>query len=611
MEIRTDQIYYLEKGCDFLKILEYPFDSQMILNKHKRIKRQLLSETNITSEIKIAILCGSTIGEMQNVLELFLLNHGIKAVFFQGDYNRYYEDSVFENTKLAEFAPDFIYLHISCKNISAFTDRRGLDAFPKADEVFKHFQLVIEKAKEHYHCSVIVNNFEMLPYRVMGNSDCWSEYGELNLIHEVNQKLYQYVRNTNHVYMNDLNYEAAMFGLEKWHDNSLWYIYKYPFSLDAIPYVAFNIANIIKSIQGKNQKLIITDLDNTLWGGVIGDDGIENIKLGIETAAGMAYQEFQKYLRKISDRGIALTICSKNEKAIALKGLHHPASTLHEEDFVSIIANWVPKSVNVKRILREINLTQDSAVFLDDNRAEREEVKNELGKLIVPEFTKIDCYRDILDRSGYFEITGLTDADKNRRQYYQQNELSKEELELFTDYGEYLDSLTMTAYFDDIHEKNIIRVTQLLNRTNQFNLTGKRFSEEALMDYLKENEHIGICGRLTDKFGDKGITTVVLLEVNGTGLVITNWVMSCRVFKREFELAVFDKIVETAASLKLDKLIGTYVPTENNKPVMDLYQKLGFVKKGEREKEIDWVLENITITEKKNKHLKVKAELHD
>lgn len=608
MEIRIGLIYYLEKGCENLKILEYPFDSQMILNKLKRLKRELLSEKEITSKIKIAILSGSTIGEMQNVLELFLLNHGIKAEFFQGDYNRYYEDTVFKNTALTEFNPDFIYLHITCKNISGYTDRRGLKAFPNADVVFEHFRQVIENGKENYHCSVIVNNFEMLPYRVMGNSDCWSEYGELNLIHEVNQRLYQYVRHTKNVYINDLNYEAAMFGLEKWHDNSLWYMYKYPFSINAIPYVAFNIANIIKSVQGKNQKLIITDLDNTLWGGVIGDDGVENIKLGIETAAGMAYQEFQMYLGKISDRGIAVSICSKNEKAIALNGLQHPASILHEEDFVSIMANWEPKSVNVKKILMDINLTEDSAVFLDDNPAEREEVSNDLTKLTIPELTNVDNYRDILDHSGFFEITRFTDADKKRRQYYQQNVISKNEMDLFSDYGAYLDSLNMTAYFDTINEKNITRVTQLLNKTNQFNLTTERFSEEKLIDYLQQNEHIGICGRLKDKFGDNGITTVILLEVNGTELAIFNWVMSCRVFKREFELAVFDKIVETALGLQLNRLIGTYVPTEKNKPVMDLYQKLGFVKKGEREKKIDWVLENITILEKKNKHLKVEEE---
>lgn len=566
--------------------LKYPFDSQFLLKKQKRIKRELCQNGKSNIKVKIAILSGATIGETQNILELFLLNYGIEPSFWQGDYNRYYEDAVFKNQSLVEFAPDLIYIHVTNKNVIEIIDykiKQENYILPDAQSVFMHFKKLLDALHNNYCCPIIINNFEQLPYRVMGNADVWHPLGEMNLINEVNHQLYEYVRNTDGIYINDLNYEAAYYGLERWFDNSLWYMYKYPYSIDAIPMVCFNIANIIKAIFGKNKKVIVTDLDNTLWGGVIGDDGKDNIEIGLQTPKGMAYQDFQKYLKKLSKRGITLTISSKNDENIAKSGLLHTSGILTADDFISIKANWDPKSENIKKIISELNVMPDSVVFLDDNPVERDQVKSNLQSVSIPYLNKVEEYRKVLDQSGFFEIISITEDDLHRNEYYKQNTIRIHEEQNFNDYGEYLDSLEMTAVFDNINSDNIARVAQLLNKTNQFNLTTKRYTEEELQLFLEKPEHLGVCAKLIDKFGDNGIVTVLLGKKENKNLYISNWLMSCRVFKRDLEYALFDIIVEYCINNEIKTIIGEYIPSEKNKIVSEFYGSIGFSKLEKRD----------------------------
>ena len=594
-----------------MKELEYPFDSQQLLNKKKRFKRELLEQQKEYVEKRIAILSGSTIGETQGILELFLLNHGIKPTFYLGDYNRYYEEGTFENPQLKKFSPDFIYLHVTNKNVLEIIDtdiKQNNHQLPSAEVVFHHFQEVIKSVSIRYHCPVITNNFEAIPYRILGNADVWHPLGELNLINEVNQLLYQYTRNTEGIYINDLNYEAAFYGLERWFDNSLWYLYKYPYAMDAIPLVCFNIANIIKAILGKNQKVIAVDLDNTLWGGIIGDEGAENIALGTETPQGMAFLDFQKYLKKIGNKGIALTVCSKNEDNIARTGLLHASSVLNAEDFVTIKANWNPKSENLEDIAREINVMQDSLVFLDDNPAEREQVGTMLPDVKIPEILRVEEYRDVLDRAGYFETVKLNQDDLHRTEYYKQNTIRRDEEQKYKDYGDYLDALDMTAIFEKIADNNLARVTQLINKTNQFNMTTKRFTQEELVDFLEKKERFGLCGRLSDKYGDNGIVTVLLGEREGNIFRIINWIMSCRVFKRELEYALFDELIRYCRLHQLDTITGIYTHTLKNKSVEDFYSSLGFISINKGENSETWVYNIPTEIHIMNHHIKFRSE---
>jgi FkbH-like protein len=560
-----------------MKELEYPFDSEYILRKKKSLKKELL-QNQIFIEKKVAILCGSTVGEMQNILELFLLNHGIKPIFWQGQYNRYYEEAMFNNYELKEFKPDIIYIHTTNKNIIDFPTPEDTSEVvsQKLSSTFSYFSQMWDKLRDELQCPIIQNNFEPLPYRLMGNADVYQESGELNFINLLNQEMYGYAREHKNFYVNDLNYQASWFGLERWFDNSMWYMYKYPFAVDAIPLVSHNLANIIKSLFGKNKKALALDLDNTLWGGVIGDDGIEGIKLGIDTAEGMAYDDMQNYIKKLSRFGITLNVCSKNEESNAKLGFNHPSSKLKIDDFIVFKANWNNKDLNIKEIASESNILEESIVFIDDNPVERELIKNIMPHISIPELTSAENFVKILDQSGFFEVTILSADDRKRNTYYKANKAREERINQFGDYSKYLKSLEMTCKIDNFNSSNIERVVQLINKTNQFNLTTARYTAEEVEQYMKGNSVVTISANLKDKFGENGIVSCMMASKVEDTMQIDLWVMSCRVFKRDLEKAIFDELVKQCKQKGIKKIRGSYYKTKKNQFVENLYPSLGF-----------------------------------
>lgn len=573
-----------------MKELEYPFDSIGILKYQKKYKKILLDKDTLADK-RIAILSGSTIGDFKGVLEIFLLNNNIRPVFYEGMYNRFFEEAVFNNQKLSEFKPDIIYIHTTNKNISRLPTplMNGSDVEKLLTDENKRFESVWKSLSGKYACPIIQNNFELMPFRVFGNADCYYENAITKFILSLNEKFSEYARKHPNFYLCDINYLSAWFGLEMWSEPSYWHNYKYALHPEAIPLLAYNIANIIKAICGKNQKAIITDLDNTLWGGIIGDDGIENLKLGGETPVGSAYWEFQQYLKYLNQRGIILCVSSKNEEEIAHQGLNNSAGVLKEADFTIVKADWNEKHNNIIKICKEINLLPESMVFLDDNEVERDSVETFIPEIKIPSLDNPMSFLKVLDQSGYFESVGFTEDDKNRTQFYKAN-IERESLKLlYNNYNDYLLSLKMMAYVDSFTEKNIARVTQLINKTNQFNLTGLRFAQSELETISRSENYLVLCARLIDKFGDNGIVTAMVGETEHTGeLTIASWVMSCRVFKRNLELMMFDLLIEKCHSKGIKKIRGIYINTNKNKPVGDLYNKLGFTKIISSDEKTQW-----------------------
>lgn len=561
-----------------MKELQYPFDNAYILQHKKSLKRQLLAEESGTFlKKKIALLCGSTIGEMKNILELFLLNQGIAPEFYEGEYDRYYEEVMFEDASLAEFAPDLIYIHTTNRNIRSFP---AVGEEPSQVETlllqeFTHFSDVWDKCRESFGCPVIQNNFEPLPYRVLGNRDIYEKSGASYFVHCLNEKMYDYARKHSDFYINDLSYLASEFGLKNWFDESKWCLYKYAFSPEAIPSVAFSIANIIKAIYGKNQKALALDLDNTLWGGIIGDDGVENIQIGIETSEGMAFEAFQKYLKSLSQTGISLNLCSKNNPELGMEGFTHTASVLKTEDFIVKKVNWDNKDENIHRIAEELNIGEDAIVFIDDNPMERGIVSEHTDAYVLP-VNEPESYVRILDHSGLFECVSLSADDRKRNEYYKGNLLRSKAQSSYTDYKEYLKALDMTCVVDSLNVQNIQRVTQLINKTNQFNLTTKRLTIEEVQEAVRNPGTIAFAGQLMDKYGDNGIVSVLMAETKEKVAHIGLWLMSCRVFKRDLEFAMFDELVRRCLSMGITKLKGYYYRTKKNALVENFYETLGF-----------------------------------
>jgi len=565
--------------------LNYPFNNEYILKKSKRIKKELLASEDKRIIKKIAVLGGSTTHDIIRVLELFLLDQGIEPLFYESEYAMYWQDAMFENPELKEFVPDVIYIHTSNRNITDYPemDDSKEEVCKKEEAAYQHFVVMWDKLRETYACPIIQNNFEMPFYRILGNRDAVDIHGRIHFLNKLNQRFYEYADTHENFYINDIQYLSSCYGLDKWADPFFWHMYKYALCLDAIPNLAFNVSNIIKSIYGKNKKALVLDLDNTLWGGIVGDDGVENLEIGQETSLGQVYSEFQNYIKEQKKLGVMLNVNSKNEEANALAGLQHPDSSLKPDDFIIIKANWEPKSKNLMDIASELNILPDSLVFVDDNPAEREIISQQVKGTAVPEIGNPEEYIRVLDHSGFFEVTKLSEDDRNRNEMYKANVMRKQQEQSFGDYKEYLKSLNMKAVIAPFEAIYMARIAQLTNKSNQFNLTTKRFSQSEIEAIAQDTKYITLYGKLEDKFGDNGVVSVVIGEIEGSILHIRLWLMSCRVLKRDMEFAMMDTLVEKCRERGINTIYGYYYPTAKNAMVKEFYSLQGFDKTEEDE----------------------------
>lgn len=568
----------------YVKELNYPFDSEYILKKSKKIKKELLAEGTGTESgrlrKKIAVLGGSTTHDIVRILELFLLNQGIEPVFYESEYGQYFQNAVFGNEELSAFGPDIIFIHTSNRNITEYPrigdSREQIDALLESQTA--HFTLMWDKLTETCHCPIIQNNFEYPFYRLLGNMDAAEIHGRTRFITRLNERFYEYAEAHGNFYIHDINYISAAYGLDKWADPFYWHMYKYCMCMQAIPEFAYNLSNIIKAVFGKNKKALVLDLDNTLWGGIVGDDGVEKLEIGQETSLGQVYSEFQGYIKAQKDIGVMLNISSKNEEENAMAGLEHPEGTLKPEDFLLIKANWEPKSRNILDIASEMNILPDSLVFVDDNPAEREIVRQQAEGVAVPEIGQPEQYIHILDRSGFFEVTGISEDDRKRNEMYKANLMREKQQTSFADYTEYLRSLEMRAAIKAFEPVYMARIAQLTNKSNQFNLTTKRYTQSEIEQAAASPGYITLYGKLEDKFGDNGVVSVVIGEKKEGTLHIVLWIMSCRVLKRDMEYAMMDRLVEECQKSGIHTIKGYYYPTAKNNMVRNFYELQGFTK---------------------------------
>lgn len=565
--------------------LNYPFDPSYIIKKRKSIKRELLADGSARIKKKIAVFGGSTTNEIINTLELFLLNAGIEAEFYESEYAQYEQDAVFPSEELLSFKPDIVFVHTTNRNIRNLpevTDSKEIvDEKLKAE--FARFENIWNSIRDKFHCPIIQNNFEMPFYRLMGNKDCSDYRGRTNFISRLNQAFYDFAEKTEGFYINDINYLSADYGLKEWSNPSFWNMYKYAMCFEAIPSLAFSVSNIIKSIFGKNKKALALDLDNTLWGGVVGDDGVDGIEIGQENGVSQSYYEFQSYIKQLKSLGIILTVCSKNDHENAIAGLNHPEGVLKPDDFIIIKANWENKDRNIAETAAELNILPESIVFVDDNPAEREIVKAQLKGVQAPVMDSVENYITTIDRSGFFEVTTFNEDDLKRNEMYKENAMRNAQQASFADYGEYLKSLDMKATIGDFIPVYIARITQLTNKSNQFNLTTKRYTQTEMEEVWHSPNYIRLYGKLIDKFGDNGVVSVVIGEKREDTLHIDLWLMSCRVLKRDMEQAMLDTLIEKCRQNGISKIRGYYYPTKKNGMVRELYGTFGFTKISEDE----------------------------
>ncbi len=588
------------------QLLKYPFDGDKILQKRKRIKRELLSEDTTFINKNIAVLGGSTTDDIVSIMELFLLSNGIKPKFYQSEFGQFWQDAMFGNEELDDFNPDIIYIHTSGRNIINYPNVKMVpdEVNDMLSEQYEYFEQMWEALSKKFGCSIIQNNFEMPFYRLLGNKDAYDIHGRTNYLNRLNNMFYEYAANHNNFFINDINYLSASYGLEKWSDTFFWHMYKYALAVPAIPELSFSVSNIIKSIYGKNKKALVLDLDNTMWGGVVGDDGVEGIHIGKETSMGQVYYEFQEYAKQHKDLGVILCVNSKNDHDNAIDGLNHPEGCLKPNDFIVIKANWENKDRNIIEIADELNILPESLVFVDDNPAERGIVEAQVEGIAVPEIDKPENYIRIIDRNGYFEVTNFSEDDIKRNEMYAANAQREKLNKRFENYEEYLMSLDMNAQIKQFENIYLPRITQLTNKSNQFNLTTRRYQEQEIKDVMESDAHIALYGKLSDKFGDNGIISVIIGRRDKDVLHMELWLMSCRVLKRGMEAAMMDDVIRRASERGIKKVIGYYYKTAKNNMVRDFYSQFGFKKVSEENEDSVWEIAADTY-EYKNKVIKV------
>lgn len=563
-----------------MNLLTYPFDAAVLRKRQKALCRELLGKETVFLEKRIAILGGSTTNMFRDFLELFLLDAGIRPVFYESEYAQYYEEAVFPNEALSKFEPDIIFIFTTSVNLkerpSAFETKEEAEC--RIGREYAHYQSIWEGLAARYHAVIVQNNFDMPAYLPLGNLDAVLWGGWRNTIEALNMRLAEYAATHAGIYVHDMHHLAAVLGTEQWFDLSQYSAYKLAVRYESMPFVALHAANVIKAILGKVKKCLVLDLDNTLWGGTIGDDGVEGIQIGKETPEAEAYTAFQRYVLALKERGVLLAVCSKNEEDVAKLGFSHPDTVLQLHDFVAFQANWEPKDRNIRAIAKQLNIGLDSLVFLDDNPAERAIVREGIPEVAVPEVTEGDVasYIRAIERNGYFEPISISEDDRKRSEAYCENK-KRVELELSLDsYEEFLKSLDMQAEIASFQPIYYDRISQLTNKSNQFNLTTCRYTRADIERMADDPHYITLYGRLQDRFGDNGLVSVVIAEKVGGDVHIRLWLMSCRVLKRGMEEAMMDALAKRVRVDGGEKLIGYYYPTAKNGMVRDFYYCHGF-----------------------------------
>lgn len=375
-----------------------------------------------------------------------------------------------------------------------------------------------------------------------------------------------------------LDDHAAADGLDAWYDPALWHRAKHEIHPQAAPLYGDLVGRVLAAAQGRSSKCLVLDLDNTLWGGVIGDDGLAGIKLGQGSAVGEAYLSFQRFALDLARRGVILAVCSKNDEANALEPFtSHPEMVLKREHIACFVANWTDKAANLREIASRLNIGLDSLVFADDNPAERAIIRRELPMVAVPELPEDPThYGACIAAAGYFEGLRVTPEDLARSAQYQQNLLRENLVAQATDMAGYLRSLQMEAVWARFDRVGLPRIVQLINKTNQFNLTTRRVNERQVQELMDDPAALTLQIRLLDRFGDNGIIAVVSGTPQGDAIRLGTWLMSCRVLGRGMEDETLNLVAAEARRLGARFLIGEYLPTAKNGMVREHYRKLGF-----------------------------------
>ena len=539
-----------------------------------------------TKPVRLAVLASSTTGHLTAAIRVAALRRNIWLTTYEVDYGQYRHELMDPDSALYRFRPGVVLFALDARHLTA-----GLDPSDEADtaqnalaEVRDNLHQCWQVARERLGAVVLQQTVMPVLPGLMGGNEQALPGSPARAVAWLNAMIRAEAAN-NRVLVLGLDERAAQDGIRIWHDPTLWHRAKQEISPFAAPVYGDLVARLVAAAQGRSAKCLVLDLDNTVWGGVIGDDGLEGLDLGQGSALGEAFVAVQAYAKQLAKRGIILAVCSKNDEANALAGFEqHPEMVLKRSDIASFFANWDDKATNLKRIAADLNIGIDSLVFLDDNPFERNLVRQELPEVSVPEIPDDDpaLIPDILADAGYFEAISITPEDRERTAQYQANRERAALQDSATDMPSYLRGLEMQMIWRPFDKIGLSRTVQLINKTNQFNLMTRRYTEDDVIAVMNDPAAFGLQLRLLDRFGDNGVIAIVIGKMIDTeSCAIDTWLMSCRVLGRGVEAATLNLVAAAARRLGATRLVGEYRPTAKNGMVAGHYERLGFTDAGE------------------------------
>lgn len=528
---------------------------------------------------RLAVLSNATTDFIVPALIATAPRHGLLLEVVTGGYDQVLQDALTPESRINRAAPDAVLLAIDYRGLplrdACGNAEKGQEA---VDASLGYLRAVKDAIKRNNKAICIFQTISSPPETLFGNMDGVHRGSLRRIIDGVNLGIADGVRGSTDVVI-DVAHLAATVGLGDWHSAREWNMAKIPFSDTFIPLYADHVCRAIAALRGKSRRCLILDLDNTLWGGVIGDDGLEHIKIGQGDPTGEAYLSVQRLALELRARGIVLAVCSKNEDEIARIPFRKHAEMLLKENHIAVFqANWKDKAINIKAIAQELSLGLDSLVFLDDNPVERLFVRQTLPEVAVPELPEDPAlYSRTLAATGYFETVAFSDDDLRRADFYQDNARRANLQKEAGDIESYLASLAMEITFQPFDQTGRARIAQLINKSNQFNLMTKRYTEAQVASMQDDPAYFTLQVRLSDRFGDNGMISVVICRrATKEEWEIDTWLMSCRVLGRRVENMALLAVLDQAKKERVRKLIGTYIPTDRNKLVQEHYPKLGF-----------------------------------
>lgn len=588
-------------------------DQRVTLAEHLKQYRSLdQGHSKQEKKIKVAILASVTTKGFKESLKVQLAQLGVYGELYVADYMQYAQEILNPESELYRFQPDAIFLFIDTRT---FLGESYFLPYALSDSTRKRklrlqlnqLQTFINVLCSRTRAKIIVHNFEVPIYSPLGLLENKRQFGLLDAVYWLNSKMSKLYKLNNQVFVLDYELFCSRIGKERVFDYTRYYLADIKVSLDIVPELMALYVGYLRPIVGLNKKCLVLDLDNTLWGGVIGEDGISGIKLG-PTPEGRSFWEFQMYIKSLFERGVILAVCSKNNLDDVIEVFrNHPYMLLQEENFAAIQVNWNDKASNLRAIAKEINIGLDSLVFFDDDALNRALVKQEL-----PEVSVVDVpanpaqYLPVLAGLNEFNLLMLTDEDWEKGKMYAQQRSRNQYAATAKNLDDFLASMEMVVEIELADETTLPRVAQLTQKTNQFNLTTKRYQEEDIRTMTGDKACVVLTVKVKDKFGDNGLTGVCIVKKAADEWLIDSLLLSCRIIGRKVEESLLWYLITQARTAKVVRLIGEYAPTQKNQLVADFYSKNGFVLKASEGETQQWIFD-LTKPFEKPKYISLKT----